>query len=187
MSLIIPFINSVTKFITKAAFVTGFVLLTSCFEFIPEFDISEIEGYKPVYAPADSEVLLEAPIPFVRQGKIYHYSHYILVEETGRGFHIIENIDNTAPQKVGFFQIPLNTNIAIRGNTVYANSGPDLLALIVLDDGKIEVNKLANVFESANTKDYPPESGIYFECVDNLKGEVIGWELVTIYDPKCYY
>ncbi len=161
--------------------------LCGCFEFIPEFDVEEVEGYKPIYVAVDFGVELEAPIPFSNQGKIYHYSHYILIEETGRGFHIIENADNTNPKKIGFFQIPLNTNIAVKGDIVYANSGPHLLALKILEDGSIVTNKLADVFNSANSKIVPPVSENYFECVDEELGEVIGWELTTIKKPKCYY
>jgi len=178
----------IQQHIFSTLLVLTMVLLSGCFgEFIPEFDIEKIEGYKPIYVDANMEVALEAPIPFFQQGKIYHYSHYIFVEEIGRGFHIIENIDKTSPTKVGFFQIPLNTNIAVRGNIVYANSGPHLLALKILEDGTIVTNKLANVFNSANTKNYPPVSGNYFECVDEDLGEVIGWELTTLTYPKCYY
>jgi len=163
------------------------VLTSACKEFIPSFDIKETTGYVPIYALSQNEISIEEATPFVNPGKIYQYTNYVLIEEIGNGFHIINNENPAQPIKQGFFQIPLNTNIAIKGNTVYASSGADLLALAIQPDGTIEVKRLSDVFNFEDEKLQPPNSGVYFECVDELKGEVIGWKMEVIYNPQCYF
>jgi len=163
------------------------ISISSCNEFIPSFDIEKTLGYSPIYESAQTEVSMEAPLPYANPGKIYQYSNYILIEDIGRGFHIIDNTNSSSPIKSGFFQIPLNNDIAISNGVVYANSGTDLLALDIQPDGTIEMSKLENVFVYNEDKAYPPESGYYFECTDETKGKVIGWKLETIYNPECYF
>ncbi len=173
----------------KSVIITLIILLfnSGCRPFIPDFDIEKATGYVPIYALSQNKIEITEAIPFANPGKIYQYSTYILIEEVGNGFHIINNSTPTAPVKQGFFQIPLNNNIAIKGNTVYASSGPDLLALAIQPDATIEIKRLHNVFDYKENKPYPPNSGFYFECVDESKGEIIGWELEVIYNPKCYF
>ncbi len=176
------------KFKVVFAFILILFLTNSCREFIPSFDIKETEGYIPIYESSQSEVSVEAPLPYSSPGKFYQYSNYILIEELGRGFHIIDNTNSSDPVKKGFFQIPLNSNIAISSGIVYADSGTDLLALDIQPDGTIQISKLANVFTyEQQDKSYPPNSGYYFECADGAKGNVIGWKLETIYNPQCYF
>ena len=162
-------------------------LTSSCNEFIPSFDVTKTLGYSPIYESSQAEVSIEAPLPYTNPGKIYQYASYILIEDIGRGFHIIDNTNSSLPIKVGFFQIPLNNNIAISNGVVYANSGTDLLALDIQSDGTIALSKLENVFDYNEDKVYPPESGYYFECTDETKGKIIGWKLETIYNPQCYF
>jgi hypothetical protein len=46
------------------------------------------------------------------------------------------------------------------------------------------VNRIENAFPQIN-QEYPPFTGVYFECVDPSKGVVIGWEEKQIDQPKC--
>lgn len=162
--------------------------LYSCddFDYIPEFDVKETEGYKPIYSQETQLVEIQEARTFTNPGKITKYGRLVLINENNQGFHIIDNTDPTQPINTGFFVIPYNNNIAVKDNVVYADSGSDLLAIEIMQDGSLSVNISQGVFGDLSGN-LPPESGVYFECVENDRGVVVGWERTTIYNPQCYY
>lgn len=83
---------------------------------------------KPI-AEIRKETALTAPRALKHPGKIYFYQDYILINEVNEGLHIVDNRDAYNPLKVGFLDIPGNTEMAIRGNTLFANNYMDLLAI----------------------------------------------------------
>ncbi|HSN08681.1 MAG TPA: hypothetical protein VLS85_06570, partial [Hanamia sp.] len=48
-----------------------------------------------------------------------------------KGIHIIDNSNPTAPQNISFVKIPGNIDLAVKGNTLYADSYGDLVTLDV--------------------------------------------------------
>ncbi|MCV9385889.1 hypothetical protein [Reichenbachiella ulvae] len=177
--------------IKKTIIVLSIVLsigLNSCddYEYIPEFDVRETEGYKPIYSQEVSLVEILDARPFTNPGNITKYGRLILINENNQGFHIIDNTDPSQPVKSGFFVIPYNNNIAVKDNVVYADSGSDLLAIEIMQDGSLSVNRSGGVFGDLSGN-LPPETGVYFECVENENGVVVGWERTTLYNPQCYY
>jgi hypothetical protein len=64
-------------------------------------------------------------------GKIYLYGNLILINEKGEGVHVIDNANPSAPAKLAFIAIPGNIDIAMSGNTLYADNYIDLLAIDV--------------------------------------------------------
>ncbi len=80
-------------------------------------------------------------------GKIYLYNNYLLVNEIGKGIHIINNVDKTNPRQVGFINIPGNFDMAVKGDILYADNYVDLLAFDISDLSDIkEVKRLESVF-----------------------------------------
>ncbi|MBU2916222.1 hypothetical protein [Reichenbachiella agariperforans] len=155
---------------------------------VPVFNNGYIEAYVPIYSLDEStEVEITEAQEFINPGKIYKYADYIFISEASRGFHIIDNSTPSSPVKSGFFNIPKNNNIAVKDNVVYADSGFDLLAIKIMSDGSLDVRRSVGMFDIGVTGDLPPLPGFYFECVDDEKGTVIGWEKQTILDPQCYY
>ena len=78
------------------------------------------------------------PQPINSVGKIYYKDGFMYVNEPGEGIHIIDNHNPSQPMPIKFLKIPGNFDLAIKGNTFYADSFVDLVALDISD-----VNQLA--------------------------------------------
>ncbi|HRI23003.1 MAG TPA: hypothetical protein PLA68_18720, partial [Panacibacter sp.] len=89
--------------------------------------------YSDLVYKAKTDVLASingnAAQPIDHAGKIYIKDNYIYLNEVNRGIHIIDNSNNSHPVQVAFLSIPGNLDIAIKGNTLYADMYTDLLAL----------------------------------------------------------
>jgi hypothetical protein len=142
--------------------------------------------YRPVYlAYSELKTLnILPPEPLKNPGKIYVKDTYLLVGESGRGFHIIDNANPAQPRKLAFVAIPGNTDFAIKDSTLYANNGADLLAYNIGNLQNIRLMKrLENVFPNHN---YPDARNVRFECADPARGYVVRWEQAPVQDPQCY-
>ncbi len=62
-------------------------------------------------------------------GKIYLKDNYIFLNDVNKGIHIIDNSNPSSPRQIAFLAIPGNLDIAIKGNTLYADMYNDMLAL----------------------------------------------------------
>jgi hypothetical protein len=146
-----------------------------------------IMGYAPIYVSKQDAASIgtEAPRPTVLAGKIYAYGNYLFQVEQNAGIHIIDNSNSQQAQKIAFLKVPAASELAIRSNHLYTNNLDDL---VVFDISNITspqlVNRLENAFPQIN-QEYPPVSGVYFECVDPSKGIVIGWEQKQLDNPQC--
>ena len=111
-------------------------------------------------------------------GKIYFKDSYLFVNEYQKGIHVIDNSDPTNPQKIAFYEILGNVDIAIRGNILFADSYIDLVAIDINDvNNPVEVGRLENVFPEV-----APEGDVYYPYanVDYTKGVIVGWEVETV-------
>jgi hypothetical protein len=128
--------------------------------------------YEPVYTSLEtlrSSVDLVEPQPVTAVGKIYFKDGFLFVNEPGEGIHIIDNRNPAAPIRKSFIKIPGNYDLAIKGNTLYADSYIDLVALDISDLTNVhEVNRIENMFMSYNSY------GFY---VDPSLGLVTSWEV----------
>lgn len=111
-------------------------------------------------------------------GKMYFKDGYLFINEYGKGIHVINNSDPSNPQKIAFYEIMGNVDMAIRGNTLFADSYIDLVAIDISDvNNPLEVSRLENVFpEIAPQGDnwYP------YSNVDRNKGVIVDWEVKTV-------
>lgn len=107
---------------------------------------------EPVYATADeirSQVSLESPQRIEAVGKIYFKDGIMYVNDPGNGIHIINNENPSRPVQLKFLKIPGNFDLAIKGNTLYADSYIDLVAFDISDLSDIrEVSRLEGVFKN---------------------------------------
>ena len=72
---------------------------------------------------------VEAPRELQLPGKIYAWGQYLFIGERNEGVHVIDNSDPANPQKVAFWRIQGNADIAIRGHYLYADQYVDLLTI----------------------------------------------------------
>lgn len=100
--------------------------------------------FEPVYSTT-SEIRnsfdVIAPQTIVSPGKIYYLNGYIFLNEPGKGIHVIDNSDPRNPVNEAFINIPGNYDMAARGNTLYADSYIDLLAIDISDLNNVEIVK----------------------------------------------
>lgn len=160
--------------------------LTTCIR--PTVDIpEEVTGLAPIYATDDWETIeYLGPQPVYRLGKIYYKAPYIFVSENYQGVHIIDNSDPYQPERVGFLRIYGQTDMAIRGDVLYANNGEDLVAIDIseLTEPKL-LSRTPKAFPNINAASPDGYAG-WFECVDPARGTVIGWEERTLARPECW-
>ncbi|MBC8047934.1 MAG: hypothetical protein H7Y00_14145 [Fimbriimonadaceae bacterium] len=84
---------------------------------------------------------------FNETGKIYYMEPYLFVNEINEGIHIIDNSNPSAPKNIAFINIPGNIDIAVKGNTMYADSYIDLVALDISDPMNVtEAGRVENIF-----------------------------------------
>lgn len=89
----------------------------------------------------------EGPQDLVKPSKIYAYENYLIISETKKGLHIIDNTNPSSPVKVSFLKIPGVIDMAVRDNILYADSYTDLVALDISNPKAIkEVGRLRNMF-----------------------------------------
>lgn len=114
--------------------------------------------FEPVYATVEDirlavDVVPAQPVKAV--GKIYFKDGMMYVNEPGKGIHIINNTHPENPLPVKFLKIPGNYDLAIKGNTLYADSYVDLVAFDISDISQIhEVNRLEGVFRNYRVMGY---------------------------------
>ena len=120
---------------------------------------NEYTYYEPVYTTVEeirASVALLPPQPIHATGKIYFKDGFLYVNEPGKGIHIINNQDPETPVPIKFLQIPGNYDLAIKGNTLYADSYVDLVAFDISNLSDVrEVNRVKGVFENYQVLGYP--------------------------------
>ena len=113
---------------------------------------NEYVYFEPVYSTMDeirSQVALQSPQSIQAVGQIYFKDGIMYVNDPGKGIHIIDNQNPSNPLPISFLNIPGNFDLAIKGNTLYADSYVDLVAFDLSDLSNIrEVSRLEGVFKN---------------------------------------
>ena len=87
---------------------------------------------------------------------------------------------------MAFLQIAGNSDLAIKGNILYANNVRDLIAIDISSLDSIRViNRQQDAFQIVGAT-FPENYTGYFECVDPELGEVVGWYETTLIKPECW-
>jgi hypothetical protein len=86
----------------------------------------------PVYKEKSevyANIKSNAPAAVKAPGKIFLYGNYIFLNEVDKGVHIIDNTNPSNPVIKAFINIPGNLDIAVKGNTLYADLYSDLVVV----------------------------------------------------------
>lgn len=139
--------------------------------------------YEPVYttvAEIRSSVALTDPQPIKGVGKIYYKDGIMFVNEPGEGVHIIDNHNPSNPQPLKFLKIPGNYDLAIKDNTLYADSFVDLVAFNISDINTVaETGRLEGVFKNYTSMGITADVNC---CVITKWAEKSG---VQVYESDC--
>ncbi len=127
-----------------ASLLLGLLLLFSCSqqeEAAPEYSYLEYATYRPLLmarSVLESSVAARPPQAMHHPGKVYLRGNYVFVNEQFEGIHVIDNTNPAQPRPVSFLRIPGNVDLAVRGNLLYADNGPDLVTLDISDPARVQ-------------------------------------------------
>ncbi len=171
----------------QAFLIIALFTLFACDTYVPSFPNGAVEGLKPVYEQEEETLISKSNSrTLIRPGKIYSYGNLLLISEVDAGIHVINNTDPKNPINLFFITIPGNSDMAVSGDYLYANTISDLIVLKLQDDGFELVNRINKFFMEPSDEIYPPFFDVYYECIDPAKGKVIGWENAILEAPECY-
>src|ERR1017187_7689043 len=100
--------------------------------------------YLPVYkttAEVRANIKSNPAKEIQEPGKIVLLGNYIFLNEVDKGIHIIDNSNPSSPKNIAFIDIPGNEDLAVKGNTLYADFYTDLVTLDVSDPLHVVVKK----------------------------------------------
>ncbi|OZI07174.1 hypothetical protein BWI93_16015 [Siphonobacter sp. BAB-5385] len=82
-------------------------------------------------------------------GKIYAKDNFLFINEVKKGIHIIDNTDPANPVNVSFIRILGNADMAVKGNTLYADSYTDFLVFDISNPRQpLQLQRITNAFQS---------------------------------------
>ena len=131
-----------TALIRLTLFSLFIIIFSSC---IKDQCLHTYSYYVPVYKTTDevrANIKSNAPREMENTGKIYIYGRYIFLNEMDRGIHIIDNTNPASPKKIAFVDIPGNIDMAVKGNTLYADSYSDLVVLDISNPVEVSLKKV---------------------------------------------
>lgn len=165
------------KIIAGFLVLLGLLVQTGCEDKIYETYLAN----SPVYLTYDelrAAVKSDSPRTIQNPGKIYFKDNYIFINELMKGVHVIDVSNPATPVSVAFISIPGNVDMAIKENTLFADSYVDLVA--------IDLSDVANMHEVGRVKDVLPyvipsyDANYRIEAIDQQKGVVVGWEMKEV-------
>ncbi len=175
-----------------AGWITGLLLFLS-FSCTDKVEITrKYKVFEPVYLslPELRSSFDARPADSIKNpGKIYLYKHYILVNESGKGLHVIDNRNPTHPKIIKFINIPGNYDLAVKGDILYADSFMDLVILNISDPENIVlVNRIEDIFKNYNTAFNPdPKKGVIIDWIEKEVIEVSSEDFDGPFPSYFYY
>ena len=137
------------KQMLAACFAVAVVILAGSQGCIKDHCTQTYKYFVPVYKTLEqvrANIKSNAATAIERAGKLYVRGTYIFLNEIDKGIHIIDNANPSDPRNVAFINIPGNMDIAVKGNTLYADAYSDLVTIDITDPLQ---SKLTSVAEDA--------------------------------------
>lgn len=156
----------------------AFILLFSCCK-DKTFEKRTFTANVPLYMSFDelrtAAINSETSKTLTNPGKIYIKDNFLFINDKNKGIHIIDNTNPQSPQNIAYINIPGNSEIAVKENTLYANSFIDLVAIDITDPQTIKISaRINDVFPVTL-----PETGNNYPIykIEKDKGVVVGWQV----------
>ena len=151
----------------------------------PELDLYDGPGKKPVCLPADrlGDIRSEAPQSIAASGTIFLRDTLLFMLEQYKGIHVFSLKDSIQTVNLAFIKIPAITDFTLSDHYIYADSWKDI---VVVDISNLyQAHETSRLRDLLNPSMFPPLYDGYFECVDESKGAIIGWEDAVLTNAKC--
>ncbi len=118
----------------------SFILISILAGCVKDTGMKKTRIFTPVFKTAENvraAIKSDKAEDIVHPGKIYVLGNYIFMNEIGRGVHIIDNANPASPVNKAFINIPGNEDIAVKGNTLYADCFTDLMVIDISDPSNV--------------------------------------------------
>lgn len=100
-----------------------------------------------------SGISSQTPQDLVNPGKIYVKDNYLFINEIKKGIHIFDNSNPAKPQSITFLKIPGVIDMAVKENTLYADSYTDIVTFDISNPKSIkETGRVKDVFANGLTE-----------------------------------
>ncbi len=147
-------ITMLQRFFSYIAIFSISILLASCTKDECEKQVTR-KKQVPVYkslAKIRASVGTAEKVDLKNPGKIYFRTDdYLFVGEKHKGIHIYDNAEPSNPRNIGYIQIPGNTDMAVKGDIMYANSYTDMYAIDISNPSSPEMlERVDKVFENSS-------------------------------------
>jgi hypothetical protein len=145
-------------------------------------------GYEPVYGDTSEvkKITFTSPQPYENGGKIFVLGNTLYQVENGKGVHVTDITNPSAPKKTAFIKIMGCQEIAVKDDMLITNNMNDMVIVKLGTHTATLVRRLPDSFKNLFNFSYPPEHG-KFICPNRDKGVVIGWKKKNIVNPDCAY
>jgi len=173
--------NRLSTRLPGAAWLLGLLLLLGCSKQEPEPEYSYLTyaTYRPVLmtrTALESSVAALPPQAMHNPGKIYLRGSYVFVNEKFAGIHVIDNTNPAQPRPVSFLRIPGNIDLAVRGNLLYADNGPDLVTLDISDPAHVQpTGRVRDAFRELPMPEWSSLEEAYQPANRPSNSVVVGW------------
>ena len=134
------------------------LLIGSCSE---NETTKSIIGFKPVYGGIeDIQKLITTTTaqPLKSVGKIYTYGNLLLINEVGKGVHVYDNQDPSAPVNLKFIAIPGNVDVALKDGYLYADLNFGIITLDISDLDHVTLTHLNTAMRDIALTYYPTDA-----------------------------
>lgn len=123
----------------------------------------------------EKTIVLKEAQPIVTSGKIYVKDDFIFLNELAKGFHIINNTDPENPEPIGYVEVLLATDLAIRDRIFYVHHAVDLVSFTFSETKNqlIILHRERNVFPELFSPDGFPAD--YYDVPEDEI--IIGYQL----------
>lgn len=157
-------------FLTAAGFIAFcfvFILLQGCLKDKATYTYTILTPIYKTKEQVQANIKSNAPQKIQSPGKIFIYGNYIFLNERDKGVHVIDNTNPANPVARAFIDIPGNLDIAVKGNTLYADMYGDLVAVDITDPLNAKLMKdIPGVF---------PERSYLNNFVADNSRVIVGW------------
>jgi hypothetical protein len=173
--------NKLLRRLPGMALLLGLLTVLACSREEPQPADSYLvyASYRPLYMTRtvlESSVASLPPQALHNTGKIFLRGPYIFINEKYEGIHIIDNHDPTNPRPISFLRIPGNVDMAVQGNLLYADNGPDLVTVDISNPTQAQLaSRVRDAFRELPMPEQGPLEDANLPANRPADVVVVGW------------
>ncbi len=156
---------------SKSLIAASAIITIVAFACVKDTGSQTYKVFKPITASMASlraSIKSEAAMPIKDAGKMFILGNYVFVNEKNKGIHVIDNTNPASPINKSFINIPGNFDVAVKGNTLYADCYNDVVSIDISDPNTIRVTSV--------TEDVVRDKRFLFGRTLPFGTALIGWE-----------